>query len=1024
VPNSPFQQSNAVKETPRVKLSEWYSRFYIWIRPYRRQLLTPTTKGVIKGVIGYFLGSLLTFIPAMRDMIGTSSHMAAISVFFMSPAVSIGQFLESIIYGSTFILFGLLSSYLSLYNMNFWNVRDLHIIGNLSTWLIFVGCVTFILAWIKSRFRDPIVSKSIPNAAIIIYIVICNYTVFVEDTFSSQKVWDLAKALGSGIIINLFVTTTFWPRWEATYLKKDMVTSLESNQKLLHSLIKTFLLVSPNNNNQNNEKSLKTLMNEQTKAFLNLKKRYSASKLEFFFNFGVWLKLGKVVNKLESLGQKMGGLTAGLEAQKELLADIGQNELPYNQLNHRRKLLRRKKYMSMLPPGADMISPTSPYTPYLSPNQMPASPNLDDDKTNGSYEDESGNLDLDITVLYDFIDFVGPHLKSLAKTCKRVLINVSDTYKIKNRSILDPTKDSPIQDLEEVESDDEFHNYNQSTNFQNLKRDLIQSLKDFDTSHNQAIIQLYQRTRYNGKPHEEVFLVYFFVFSLQEFALELLCLLDAVDEFHNYHCENPVLFSLNIHFKNIWSRIKSSFSSFKESLRTSSESKIGSGAFRRDPVQAEHNPNPINWLQRRSTHFWYLLMSLRDPNIVFALKSAVAVLIVSIPAFLDAYQDIYKEFRAAWALITMFLVMSPTVGASNAYGVYRGLGTVIGSFSGYFIYRALSGHQILLPIASSVFAIPCLYLYQYSSIPRVGQMTLLSYNLVALTTYANRHDDDFNLFHYALTRAISVLVGVFAGLITSSWVLPYEARKELRKGLSEFFGNTSLLFSNLVSKFLTIKPIPIEPRSSTSKTPLLSASDSNSYDTESMIGYSSSTPLMSKKYIAMEYDLQVQLAKLRSLLTDTINEPRLKGKFPSQTYKKILDSCQKLLNLMITMRLLMTKDPWNRDIQKDFIIPLNSISEQVTGSILLYFYILSSAVILKTPLPPTMPPASHQRKQLINALRELPIIRSKIILKDPNNQILYYAFVVVLDDLISELEFLGDQMKILFGTITWDLIKD
>lgn len=50
-----------------------------------------------------------------------------------------------------------------------------------------------------------------------------------------------------------------------------------------------------------------------------------------------------------------------------------------------------------------------------------------------------------------------------------------------------------------------------------------------------------------------------------------------------------------------------------------------------------------------------------------------------------------------------------------------------------------------------------------------------------------------------------------------------------------------------------------------------------------------------------ELTLQVHLIKLEGLLVQTKHEPRLKGPFPVEPYKRFLSSCQHILDLLHTM---------------------------------------------------------------------------------------------------------------------------
>ena len=59
-----------------------------------------------------------------------------------------------------------------------------------------------------------------------------------------------------------------------------------------------------------------------------------------------------------------------------------------------------------------------------------------------------------------------------------------------------------------------------------------------------------------------------------------------------------------------------------------------------------------------------------------------------------------------------------------------------------------------------------------------------------------------------------------------------------------------------------------------------------------------------------ELHLQSQLADLRNLLEQTVNEPRLKGPFPYSFYKEVLLSCERIIDRLHSMRCVTTRDEW------------------------------------------------------------------------------------------------------------------
>ena len=63
------------------------------------------------------------------------------------------------------------------------------------------------------------------------------------------------------------------------------------------------------------------------------------------------------------------------------------------------------------------------------------------------------------------------------------------------------------------------------------------------------------------------------------------------------------------------------------------------------------------------------------------------------------------------------------------------------------------------------------------------------------------------------------------------------------------------------------------------------------------------------------------------------------------------------------MRIAVTKEEWYTSIRRNFLIPITKERKDLVGNVLLYFYILAAALILKTPLPPYLPPAEKAKNK-------------------------------------------------------------
>ncbi|KAF9321537.1 hypothetical protein BG003_001268 [Podila horticola] len=628
---------------------------------------------------------------------------------------------------------------------------------------------------------------------------------------------------------------------------------------------------------------------------------------------------------------------------------------------------------------------------------------------------------------------------------------------------------------------------------------------------------------------EEIFLIYFFVFNLMEFSKELAHLVNCVEILVGGDEDLDLWIARNQ--QNWWRRIwflitgfprrlrkvapvQDVFDNFdtepglrpsstpmnshsQESGQSSSEPPPASGATganrwrkgrkpRLFPKPNIHNtnntlhtPTPSTFLQKWSTRLWKFLHVFRSFHVKYAAKTAISTMVLLIPAFVDWTRPYFVQYRGEWAIISMLIVMVPTVGGTNIVGLYRILGTVIGCYFGVAVYVLFPADDILLPICCFLFAVPNFYLVLCSNYPRIGQVTLLAFNLVLIQTYNRRNgdgsvppdddddddDDDISrkpfsarrilraarftmadplpknlgsvsdVWTIAFHRAVAVSLGVVIGVAVTSYIWPYEARVELRKGLSDLLLNISWLYNRLVSVYSTnldrVSMVPSQERCQQSRSRFQALLRKTTFQerfqnpeveiNRTIIGEGEmDIEMMNKEFMAIELSLQLQLLQLYALLAETPNEPRLKGKFPVATYKNMLGSCQNILDRFLSMRLVITKDQWLESARRDFIVPVNKERREMVGNVLLYFYTIASALRLKTPLPPYLPPANNARLRLIRKIRQLPVVQNKVVMTEDNDEryIFYYAYALVMDDVIRELERLGQWSQDLFGVIT------
>lgn len=417
----------------------------------------------------------------------------------------------------------------------------------------------------------------------------------------------------------------------------------------------------------------------------------------------------------------------------------------------------------------------------------------------------------------------------------------------------------------------------------------------------------------------------------------------------------------------------------------------------RHKINTLHTPVPKTKWRRIVLRAWRAFSLFKLQKIRYAVKATVAAVLLATPAFLPSTGPWFRQWRMEWALITLMVVMTPTVGGTNLVAIYRIFSTVLGCFVAMLLYLLFPDHMYPLILCTWLFSIPNFWMILHHKHGKFGQFTLLAYNLVMLNKYNDRDTHQVEVTWLALTRCLSILVGVIFGLFVTAYVWPYEARVELRKGVSDLLLRLAWLYQKLVAVY-------------SERHPVLSSKWEQAEIKERRLQ-------TAQAFLDSELHLQRTLLELQGLLAQTPNEPRLKGAFPVDMYKKILSSCQNITDKFSSLRTVILKDAWFEEVQQDFIMPVSQERKEVVGNVLLYFYILASAMRLKTPLPPYLPPARKAWESLILRLRKLPVVQSKQVLEKDHVYLFYYAYVTVLEDIIRELDELGKNLTLLFGAI-------
>lgn len=188
---------------------------------------------------------------------------------------------------------------------------------------------------------------------------------------------------------------------------------------------------------------------------------------------------------------------------------------------------------------------------------------------------------------------------------------------------------------------------------------------------------------------------------------------------------------------------------------------------------------------RINRYIWRLGQFLKEPDTKFAIKAGLGSALLASPAFIKGTRGLFTAYKGQWALVSFTVVLSPTVGQSNQMSIHRCLGTFLGATAAIGAYYLFPDDHVALPVFGALFSVPCFWwIIGRPQLASSGRFVLLTFNLTALYSY-NLRKVGIEVEEIALHRTVAVIVGVAWATVLNHLVWPFEARRELARGLSE-----------------------------------------------------------------------------------------------------------------------------------------------------------------------------------------------------------------------------------------------
>ncbi|KAL8701047.1 MAG: hypothetical protein Q9224_000685 [Gallowayella concinna] len=923
-----------------------------------------TGKGVLKCSIAYLLGSLATFVPAIAAILGQQDgkHMVATITVYFHPARSQGSMFEAVVLAILAFAYATFIAFTSMgVSIFFGRVVDLVTIGHVIVLVVFCGGGLGFVGWIKQRLGHPLVNISCSLTSLAIITVLTKEGAVQAAEFSADKIVQVLKMIVMGVIATTAVSFLIFPESARIDLWENLISFTDTLSEVLTSTTGCFLVGSEE---ELRSPRYQAAMDKYKSQLASIDKNLVEAKYEHYIagTEGEYQLEARLVRCMQRLAQNIGGLKSAATTQFLILAQPGSG-ISTGGRSGIDSGISGVEHSSLL--GA--IDEASE----LEENELTTDPaSKDSTKSILSPED----------VFAEFIEHLGPSIKSLAYTLREILADLR----------FGPKSDHVVM----IDS--------------HYRSSLEAAIRLYSQSRQDALSKLYDTNEVNKEWSKDVEADFeeiaascgVFSYALQDFANEMIIYLDILDELKLEIEERPRGRTWN--WLKVWRRHRGSTVTevFGPVNAMDQEAYVLSNApsvlHPTSPV-TRSEPDSQKWTPRY--RLWKALAMYRRDDTKFAIKVGAGAALYALPSFLSATRPFYQHFRGEWGLLSYMLVCSMTIGASNTTGYARFLGTCIGAVCAIITWT-LSGEN---PVALAAFGWFMSFWTAYIIVAQgkgpMGRFIMLTYNLSALYAYSlsvKDLDDDNDeggispiITEITFHRTAAVLSGCVWGLIITRLIWPISARQKLKDGLSVLWLRMGLVW----------KRRPMECR--------LQGRASNAY-----------------MDLAEESHLHRFLAQLEKLRESAASEVNLRGPFPDASYKRLLGSTGGMLDALHAMNIMMLKESQMSAGEAAILQSTTAERAQLSLRITHLFQVMASSIKLEYPLNDALPSIESTRDRLLGKVFGFRKEEKSDIITSDQDFALLYSYALVTGQLAKAMKDISSELETLFGVLDEDVRSD
>lgn len=346
-------------------------------------------------------------------------------------------------------------------------------------------------------------------------------------------------------------------------------------------------------------------------------------------------------------------------------------------------------------------------------------------------------------------------------------------------------------------------------------------------------------------------------------------------------------------------------------------------------------------------------------DVDYALKLAIAVFIVTWPAFVASWNAWYTDVRGVWAPMQLILVFEVAIGTSLFMFVVRLLGVVFGCVVGYAANEIGRGNRIAVVVILLLGVVPSVYIQVCTKYVKAGMISIVSMSVVALgkslssvflearlTLHLAAVNTSATAYEVFYKRLVAFLVGGLVAMLVEIFIAPVRARDRLVESLSASVRQVQKMQAALAVGI--DGPECPNIRSRTLHTRFNRARDK----------------------------AQGTLAAAETFLPFCLSEPRLKGSFRpiAPIYQEIIYVLHQIIDRMDNV--VQLRRAYGSSILEDLNAKVYAYRRNVAASSTLILFSVNEALTTWLPLPQFIPSARLAQLRLINRVRDIVMSNS------------------------------------------------